>query len=238
MLKKWIVGILVVGMVLVAGAAYGQFDPDGELPLITEVQVWQYNFNTNLWVLITEDAQANAKCFAKYPASGACNKKDWVIPVFINASVAQWVEWTLSGTDWEWFVRKPGKYAADCITATLKSNYDVLIDYDGFADLQYMGTGGVKTYIPVFYAQTVGAQSSPPPQADFIAADALNNADGLIVDSQMLHDGLSWKLWNYIEVEACNTACEYWDEATITLTLQGIKNWIDPLNGYFDLART
>lgn len=237
MLKKWIIGILVVGMVVVAGAAYA-FNPDGELPRTGAVDVWEWNGNAyvHIFDVTNPDPDAGAWCFALNSDLGICNKQLWTLNVTNHASVAQWIEWTISAKNWHWFVRKPGTYIADCITATIKSNYDVYVNYENFADLMYQDSGGVKQNIPTYYCL---AGMTPPAQGDFIRAADLNNDDDLIVDSQELHDGsITWKLWNMIEVDECNSACEYHNAAIIYISLLGIKSWIDPLTGFFDLTRS
>jgi len=46
------------------------------------------------------------------------------------------------------------------------------------------------------------------------------------------HAGLSTKILNKIVVENCNSSCEYENRGTITITLQNIKLWVDPVNGH------
>ena len=155
--------------------------------------------------------------------------------------MAQWIEWSISGTEWKWKIRKVGPnlcqtdgyYAADCITFWLKSNYDVDMTFAGFGDLY--NANSIDKWIEIWYA--LGEFNVPPPKTDPVwkSAALLNQTVIHFLDSQLLHDGISLKLWNYIHVTNCNSACEYVDVdgARIILELKMIKPWIDPATGYF-----
>lgn len=182
------------------------------------------------WVPMNYGVQDNAKAYSSFPMSGSCNKHEWQIPVTVHASVAQWIEFTISGTRYDWRVRKPGTYAANSLSAVLKSNGDVGIDFEGFADLQYLGEGGVKRTIDTWYAY---GDTENPGTLNWIPAASVNAMDAVVEDACGLHNGYSWKLWNKIMVTECNSACEYEDEAMITLVLKNQKIWIDPRTGYF-----
>jgi len=173
--------------------------------------------------------------YAQDAKQGACNK-DFKIDVKITAEVAQWIEWSISGTHWKWFVRKPGNYGGDCITGLIKSNQDVKIDFEGFEPLKYIPVGdkpSVVDTIPIWFA--AGDFVSPPVKTDpaWTWCRDLNKLDPIIEDSEALHKGIQWKLWNYIHVVECNSACKYEDDATITLYLCCQKPWIDRSTGYF-----
>jgi hypothetical protein len=201
----------------------------------TEVETWVWDEDGSAWVYQgTGDVTALARCWASLPTQGACNK-DWNIDVDIHASIAQWIEWTLSGSRWDWKVRKPGRYGADCITASVKSNQHVLVDYHNFNDLETESVS-VNPTIPIWYhVSELGAQLPPPDSPLWTRAADLNNSAewDTIYDSQQLHDGIQFKLWNMIEVVDCNSACEYHDDAEISLKLLCQKWWIDRSTGYF-----
>ncbi len=193
-----------------------------------------------------------ARCFASMDQEGNCNKKFWRIPVIIHASVGQWIDWWMTGTRWDWYIKKPGCYAADCITAHIASNGDILVDYDGFGNL--VNADGRE--IEISYA--FGGSITDASNNGWVPGPALDDDDDLLEESTMwynvgtidegnyLHDGITWKLWNMICVVDCNTACEYEDEAEIILTLNQQKDWIDQdeesntygtyLPGWFSIA--
>jgi len=164
----------------------------------------------------------------------SCNKELWPMNVAVHASVAQWISWSITGTRWDWRVRKPGTYATDCISFTVASNNSVGVDYSGFEDLAYEGTvvpdtlGSIATY----YAWGTTGQGTPP-TTGWVSATNLNNDDDVIPNSALLHEGRTFKLWNQIVVEPCNSSCEYHDDAMITLSLTNMKAWIDPVTGFF-----
>ena len=182
----------------------------------------------------TTGPDQNARCFASNKADGNCNKYEWCIPITVHASIAQWIDFEMTGTRWDWFVKKPGWYAANCTTAKVASNGDICIDYSGFADLEPQGSG--KVPIPIWYAF---GPSMTEAAAGWVRAEALNDDDDCLIEEDYwyegadgfignyLHEDLTWKLWNRIHVVDCNTACEYEDVALICLTLESQKRWIE-----------
>lgn len=154
-----------------------------------------------------------------------------------EVQVAQWSYWHFSGTKWTWFVRKPGEYYADSITATIKSNGNVAITFEGFSNPTYVDgqpLEGVNKEIPVEYG--VG---SHPTSGDFIGwftAEDLNEQEALIFDSETLHNGATFKLWNKISVCDCNSAGVYRSTGKITMTLQNQAIWLDE-NGDWNPGR-
>ena len=207
------------------------------LPVVasSQVEVETWYWDGTAWVYQgTGNPQALARCWASYPELGYCNK-DWDIPVKIHASIAQWLDWAMSGTRWDWRVRKPGKYGADCITATIKSNQHVLVDYHGFNDLVSESVS-VNPNIPIWYhVSALGAALPPVGSNLWTPAARLNDPAewDTLYDSMLLHNGIQFKLWNMIEVVNCNSACEYQDHASISLKLLCQKPWIDRTTGYF-----
>ena len=221
---------MAITLILLVPVALMAYDPGQELPPgATEVSTWYWDGSQ--WVYQgTGDPQALARAWTSGPEQGACNKENWTIDITVHASIAQWIEWLISGTRWDWRVRKPGIYAADCITACIKSNNDVMIDFEGFEDLLATGASVTPT-IPIYYG--FGDNLDEVEANGWVAAADLNADDDLIPDSDDLHAGICWKLWNKIEVVESNSSCEYEDQATITLTLMNIKIWIDPDTGEF-----
>ncbi len=213
---------LVIGLMTLALTVGLSLSAEAVTPGVGELEAWEWD-GTNWNSMVADDLGANAKAWSSGLETGDCNKTSWSIPVKVNASVAQWVKFSLSGTRWDWQVRKPGTYATDCITASLQSNGDLGVDFGGFANL--VGTDGD---IPVWYAY---GPSGPGGLTWVTAADL--NGRCLIDDSADLHTGYSLKLWNKIEVVACNSACEYENNACITLVLDNQKDWIDPTSGDF-----
>ena len=231
-MRKALIVILMVAFLPVVAVAVDAYPYPG-----SEVSSWYWDGTG--WKVSSEAANPNpealGRCFSSLPVDSACNK-DWRIDVDIHASIAQWIEWSLTGTRWDWFVRKPGNYAANCITATIKSNQNVLVDYHEFGPLIAEDPDkAVFDTIPIWY--TVGDYAmGPPPKGDaWTWCEDLNNAAewDTIFDSRQLHDGIIFKLWNYIHVVNCNSACEYHDDAWISLQLLCQKPWIDRETGFF-----
>lgn len=188
----------------------------------------------------TGNRQALARLWKSGGTGGACNRRFYSFNFQNSASMAQWIEWSINATEWKWRIRKVGPnicqtdgyYAGDCITLWLKSNYDVDITFSGFSNLY--NPNSIDKWIEIYYA--LGHFDVPPPKTDpcWIPASELNNLTIRFLDSDTLHNGISLKLWNYIHITFCNSACEYTDPngATITLTLKCLKPWINPNTGY------
>jgi hypothetical protein len=85
----------------------------------------------------------------------------------------------------------------------------------------------------------LGAALPPVGSSDWVRAIDLNNPAewDTLYDSMVLHSGIQFKLWNMIEVVACNSACEYTDHASISLKLLCQKPWIDRTTGYFNATQ-
>jgi len=148
-------------------------------------------------------------CYSSY-----CNDVKRVIPVTISASIAQWADITLNATDIEWRVLKPGDYFIDGVHATLQSNGDLFVDYEGFEDLVNDEGDVLETY----YALAPG---------DWIRASALNAHDDPIPENRA-HEEVEFTLYNRIVVMNCDSACEYKDPngAVITVVLKEQKEWV------------
>jgi len=211
---------VAMSMVVTAGepAHTGEPLPPGSV----QHQAWEL-INTAWVPMSLTDPAANARAWSSGPLQGNCNKIAWVIPVTVHASVAQWVDWSISGTRYDWRVRKPGTYAANSLTAWIKSNGAIEIDFAGFGNLAGPG-GEIETWYA--YGEAVN-----PGGLSWVPGPALTSCT--IPDSGDIHAGLSWKLWNKINVVPCNSACEYNDDAIITLVVQNQKCWIDPETGLF-----
>lgn len=227
-MKKLVIGLmtlaLTVGLSLsvMAGTPVITGDP---LPAgSVEHEAWE--LIDGVWSSMgTGGLGENARAWSSTTMNGICNKTYWNIPVTVHASVAQWIEFSISGIRYDWRVRKPGTYAGNSLTATLKSNGDLELDFEGFGNLV-----GATDEIPIWYAYGEG----PPGGLNWVTAADLNGSC-LIDDSEGLHSGYSFKLWNKIEVVECDSACEYEDEAKITLVLMNAKTWIDPETGEFKM---
>lgn len=234
-MKKLIIALLVVGLLPVVALAQPpagtEVDSWAYLPDATGVMEWVWQSSAS-----SPNQQALARCFVSFPEEGKCNK-DWEIPFKIHASVAQWIEWNFSGTRWDWFVRKPGNYAADCLTFVIKSNQAVTIDFHSFADLEAEDPKPDQDrFIEIFYCFDPPG-GVPPLKTNPIwipAADLNLDVNWFYIDdSPALHEGMQFKFWNYIHVEECNSACEYQNDAFVTLTLECQKDWIDTGTGFF-----
>jgi hypothetical protein len=177
------------------------------------------------------------------PIDSACNKANWYIDFEIRASVAQWVEWSLDHQGWQWFIKKPGCYAGDCIAFTIASNGDIHFTFSGFNNLQAVVPNGHDEQIEAWYsygdvigvAEANGWTSAPDLALLGVDLDETTlNGDG--VSAPNLHFGMDFKLWTKVCVEKCNTACEYYNAGQIIITLDQQKEWLDENGDWINAA--
>ncbi|MCD6551527.1 hypothetical protein [Thermotoga sp.] len=193
------------------------------------LEVWKYENGQYISLSATNDL---ARAFSAFPTDGACNKRQWTVEFTTEVQVAQWLEWELSATKWTWFVRKPGDYYANSVTGSVASNGDVLVTFNDFDDPTYTGTSSVNPKIEAYY--TVMTEEGMPEQDDWVRAPDVNGLSCTLEDSQELHDGMTFYLWNRIRVVECNSASTYRDTGYIFLTLQNQKPWIDEEGNYVE----
>lgn len=222
----------ILGLLILLPAMYVTAQPtDCQLPPNAyEVDTW--TFVNGVPIPNLDPACALARLWASGRAGGTCNKLAWDIPVTIHASIAQWLWFDVSGTRWDWRIMKPGTYAGDCITFQICSNGDVGVNYEGFADLYSPTTPkGCKNTIDTWYG--FGTPFDPGNPANWVRAGDLNGDDDIIRQICPGHC-LTTKLWTKVQVDTCNSACEYEDTALITLTLLNQKCWVDPDGSWWD----
>jgi hypothetical protein len=198
-----------------------------------ESEVYYWDDNLQEWVHNPPDVQDQmARLFRTGDfVYDSCNAGYWEIPVYIRASIAQWVKFRLDWNTWEWKVRKPGCYAGNSIEAALWSNGDVEIGYDGFGKLMPVDPADQDhNPVDIWYSyETGGGIYDCEYVYGWTHAEDLNGSYSLIEDlgpDWELHYGISWKLWSKICVDVCNSACDYFDDAMITITLKQQKPWI------------
>lgn len=176
-----------------------------------------------------------AKAFTSNPAQGSCNRAIWKENITNHVAVSQWIDYTFAGTRWDWLVRKPGTFAADCITFNIRSNDDVTVTFDGFSDLApLLPTDNSATPIRVWYSWGLQGIDAPPIDS-WLTPTELNEA-GFQLDYETVSGGFTRRLWNKISIPENQRACEYQDSGTITLTLTDVKCFIDPETGLFNGA--
>lgn len=145
-------------------------------------------------------------------------------PLLSTTAAAPWARFDLSGTQWEWNVRRAGDYAAQSIVGSITANVDILINFSGFEDLNSSNpnTGIVETY----YAASVGNQRVE--DVDWASAPDFNQRTLLITQDPNSPIPVAWSLWNRVCVKTLNSATEYSDDAVITFEMQNMNPWIDP----------
>lgn len=201
-------------------------------------QAWQYQNGS--WVQMPlNDRAARARAWSYVTDyRDSCNKEVWRLVLKHEASVAQWMVIWMNADGFHWAVRKPGEYITDCVEFGFRSNYDVVVTFSGFEDLQPLDPNKtIDQAIEVQYALSDNGTVPPAPtDPAWTTAANLNNLVIRVQDSENLHY-VGWKkhIWARIHVSPCNGPTDYVDPnwATITCTLQCIRDWIDPATGLF-----
>lgn len=227
-MKRLLTAVLFVALLTISSAALAY----------TPVAVYLLQ-DDNTWLNPpSTDLGLHAKAFISVPQGGICDKETWTETFTNHATVSQWINYSFGGTRWDWQVRKPGTFAADCIEFAIQSNDDVAVEFDGFGDLNPLVHPDAPA-IPAFYAYgdppVESTTDYPPADAAWLSAADLNNAD-FTLSYDDVKDGLTKKLWTKIVVDEATRACDYEDQGTITLTLTDVKYFINPTDGMFNEA--
>lgn len=228
----------VAGLVVLALAgSVSAYNPNGEAlpPGASEQEVFWFNPETDQWESIgSGGATQLARSWNSGPTFGFCNKAYWDITFTSHASVAQWIDWTLATTRKDWRVLKPGEYASDSIDFTIASNNAVVVSFDGFGDLRYLGPDipeGTQEYIETWYG--VGESFQAANANGWVRAADLNETVYTIPNSNDLHYGMQFKFWQKILVEPSNNSSEYENVGTVRLGVTNLKYWVDGETGQF-----
>ena len=235
-MKKLLVCFAVLALLLVPAMA-----------MATPAEQEHWEWDGTQWVNFSAgDSASLARCWTSGPEdSGSCNQAKWETTITNHASVAQWCDWRILDTNWIWKVLKPGDYAANCISAKLYSNGNVKISFRDFANLTWVDDQeleGVRHEIKTWYSFTGPGHADW--KGDWYAAKpdegekGINDQEAIVPDSQALHDGITYKLYNRIKVVNCNSVGEYENTGTIIISLMNQQDWVDESGHWADLPTT
>lgn len=241
-MRKWItLTTLVISLFALSIGAMAASPGDVLPPGASEVEVFEWDGSN--WVgQGTGSDSAPARSWNSTPVNsgGYQNNEHHNISFTSHASVAQWIDWTLSGTRKDWRVRRPGTYASDSLSFTIKSNNDVAVTFSEFDDMEYedlaLAPQGTQTHIPTWYS--FGDTIADAEANGWVSALDLNETDLTFVNTNPLHYGLSYKLWSKILVQESNNSSDYENVGQITLSLTNMKHWIDNETGKFTADQT
>ena len=145
-----------------------------------------------------------------------------------------WIRYSLSATLWKWMVRKPGIYAAKCLTGTVKSNVDIVINFKGFEDLETYHSIGDFNWsdkcsdqeLETYYSATLSNLTVA--QVLWHRACEFNNPQYDLFIPQNPLTPTGWSLWNKILVTNDISACNFKDNAAISFEIANLDLWVDP----------
>jgi hypothetical protein len=144
---------------------------------------------------------------------------NYILPVTEDDS--QWVSCSFSGTEWSWFVRKPGSYAAKALSVTIESNGGVLIDFENFDQL--LCTDGSGEVLETRYA--VSPPTSVIEDLTWMTPQELNNYQMHFDDPPLVQT--TWVLWQKITVDNSTKAAEFEDQVKICFVLLNNFTWME-----------
>jgi len=156
------------------------------------------------------------------------------VDIRFSKTDSPWIRYSLSATLWTWTVRKPGVYATQCLTGTVKSNVDIVIDFTGFEDLKtppllkglHWDPKCSDKEIETYYAAALSNLTVD--QVSWHRASEFNNPLNNLLIPQNPLIATSWNLWNKISVTNDISACNFKDQAFITFEVANSDMWIDP----------
>lgn len=141
---------------------------------------------------------------------------------FTKEESEPWARYTLSATQWDWTVRRPGDYSAKCLTGEVTGNVNIAIDFSGFGDLSSTDANGqtVEAYYGAFLGDKTVEQVIWSRASDF---------NGQVIPIPASPEiPIFWSLWNKISVTSRASANNYSDDAVITFGMVNLAPWSDP----------
>lgn len=234
--------VLFLTLAIVALAAFAAFAQDNpyrqgyegdRLPnSVQNPGTFQLDENGN-WVPATYAYSFNSE---GADSDGMSNKEIHSFNIVNHVSVAQWIKWSISGTRKDWRVLRPGTYASDSVTAKIASNNDVVIEFWA-EDPEYLEEDrGVTRTIPKWFSYSEGVLPEDADLNGWLPASETSEENPFVIrltDSAALHEGLTYKIWEKIEVLPSHSSSDYEGTGKVTIYLTNIKHWVDGVNGGF-----
>jgi|LSQX01.1.fsa_nt_gb hypothetical protein len=204
----------------------GDLLPDGSTPPGT------YELRDGAWIPAVYAIAWNS---GGADSDGISNKPVFTFEITNHVSVAQWINWSISGTRKDWRVLRPGTYASDSVTARIQSNNDVVIEFYA-EDPEYLSDGGVTRTIPKWFGYSETDQIDEVDNRGWWRGSDFSSDNPLVIrvrDSAGLHSGLTYKIWEKIEVLPSHSSSDYEGKGYVTIYLTNVKHWVDPDTGDF-----
>jgi hypothetical protein len=154
--------------------------------------------------------------------------------IFSKPKQEPWIEYSLSATLYRWMLRKPGNYGSRCVTGSIKSNVDVLIDFIEFEDLQtpplLKGLNrSIKCsdqQVEMYYSANIG--EIPIHQVQWHRSFDFNNPENDLFIAANPNVDTYWSLWSMVSITPDIAACNFQDRAFISVKIANLKIWLDP----------
>ncbi len=126
----------------------------------------------------------------------------------------------VSATEWEWKIRKTGVFCSEVMSCSVRTNHDLLVDFEGFANLT-----NTDSSLQINTSYAISHLIPPLPNStSWITANNLNTADFMI----QAHENKTWNLWCKLDVTNNVKPYEYENRPTITFIIPGVIDWFEP----------
>ena len=144
------------------------------------------------------------------------------------------IEYSLSATLYRWMLRKPGDYGSKCVTGSIKSNVDVIIDFIEFEDLQTpprlrglnRSIKCTDQQVEMSYSANIG--EIPIHQVQWHRSLDFNNPENDLFIAANPTMETYWSLWSMVSITPDIEACNFEDRAFISVKIVNVKTWLDP----------
>lgn len=219
--------VLALAFVLALGAMASAYPAEG-IPLpegATEVDVFRLNSDGQYTTTATNDARAWNSGISSHHCNRACHGID----LTFHVSVAQWIDYEFVGTRKDWRVLKPGTYASNSWSASIKSNNDVEIVVWA-ENPSYLNPDAESPPIKTRFGTSTNG-SDPNSVLDW--ADAFDPGTGeankqtIRLPFDMVKNGVKYHIWQEITVTDEHRSSEYEGKGYVEICITNQKMWVD-----------
>lgn len=152
---------------------------------------------------------------------GGTSCEQFPVPGVADCQTLPCVQWSLDATEFDFRIRKPEVLAGRLATMTVQGNTSATVTFSLFDNLNPINGSG-SAAIPAFYVITPPEQTVPPLQ--FLPPALFNQQVLTIPGDEVPH---RFSIWSKIESDVSTKACDYRNDAIITLTVGNLQVLLD-----------
>lgn len=178
-----------------------------------------------------EQTTTEARAWNSLGFTGHCNQECASSELVTHVSVAQWLNFTVSGTRKDWRVLKPGTYASNSVTANITSNNDVRVRFY-LDDPTYLGDAESPA-IEATYGYSDDSGTDPGLVTQWQRANGEENAVEFTIPYEDIKNGSEYHIWQQITVTEDHRSSDYEGTGLLQISVTNLKHWVDPESGGF-----